>query len=569
MRASGLSSTAFALALVALVNACDAGNHAPSSPDMSSARGGAITSVVQQIQASWAPTGPASGGFRQLSAWNQPISLYATSWNLCLRQTFRIATAQLSPAATADALRAEMTAAGDRGLPSLQRGWLVTRALRWLGQPLPVEDLRRLVGASRADELYSYAPSGPPSWPATQAATEILRAIGARPSAATVSRVRSELAIVGQHPADDGFFLDRTLPVWSIADDWLPPSDRGLWRDSLRQSLEQQIPRIGRSPTGPMVSVLASIYRVANDNGIVLPSLGPISLTSLATPQGYLSLSPDQSAPDPQVTCMAASLGFRPPPVLYETVARTASTDGWVQWSVNPPDPQSSLYALLSLRALGQRWNEDALGVQVSLWLNQVKAVPPSDFSGAAATIFVVALALELKIPTAGWTTALPWRISAIGDRRLDAWSVALASLLAVSPPARDPIKDRVARLRLNSIAEAWEVYLASIVFKEPSWRERAVTAAQRLALPTGAYTRLPSVTTPDLLSTAAGLQMSGANPAQRSRAIAPFGTFPMYSIWPREADAANVSDPEALYLGLLASGRTADTTGLFLARYV
>jgi len=552
--------------VTATLAACDSTSDTPLAPDAQSGDNG-VASIVTQIEASWAATGPASGGFRVLHGWDQAPSLYATAWNLCLRATYGIPTPNLSVSATATQLQADLNGQEDRGLPALQRAWLVARGLKWLGQPLPVVALQDVVESSRVGDLYSYQANEAPSWPATQAALEVMEAIGTAPPAALVDRARSDLMKTTSGATDDNFLVG-PLPLWMVADRVVPAETRAPARGVLSDVLTRQVERIGAVPGGSSVAILAQIYAIAAANGIQLPPLQRVSLAPLLTPQGYLSLALGDSEPDAQVTCLAASLGFRPSPGLIDSVARTAGPAGWVEWPVNPPDPESSLYSLLALRALGVSWNEGALQHQVTLWMDQLKG---GDFSNPGALsdlIFVAALDRELGVVIEPWMSAVVTKLAVSGDGRLDAYLVALARLLGVDLSKAAAMQGRMAGLSPITVSQAWELDQAAAIFQQPAWRDRATHAVSLAMVPSGGFALKQSATVPDLLSTAAGLELLDADPAQRTQAVAAFGSFPRYSIWPPDSGPGNLSNPEALYLGMLADGRSTDSTGLILAQH-
>ncbi len=563
--AGGAVARGIAVAMIGLMMiSCDE-SRLPSQAPTLQVTTAAMPAITRQLEASWALTGSGVGGFRRISAWDQPVSLYATAWNLCIRDAYGIATPYLSPPLATAQLLAKLADTSDRSFPPLQRAWLVANSLKWLHEPVPSADLQKIVVASRAGDLYTYMSNETPSWAAAATAVEIFQVAGIAPPSFIAAKAEVDLRAITEAATDDNFLVS-VVPLWAVADSLVPLSERRPFLALLRTLLDRQLARIGPAPAGPSIAVLGKIYEIAEANGIDLAAREIVSLTPLATPQGYLSLFDDRTSPDPQVTCAAAKLGFGPSVQLTDAVARTAGPAGWTQWSVNPPDPESSLYALLSLRGLGLHWNEEALKNQVTLWTANISNQVDRPTRGLLSNWFyVLALAHELEFPRPDWIESRVSALIVTSDPQLQPWLVALAALMGLKVLSSSPGHPGPGGLP-KTMAEAWVAELAASIFDEPVLADRAKQAAADLRVSTAAYRRSTSTSTPDLLSTAAGLQLEQADHAERTHVVAVFGSPPRFSIWPVDTGPGNVSDPEALYLGLLASGSLSDVTGLVLA---
>lgn len=564
VRNSGLGRLISMVLATCIFVACDSAKDVPVPPNLSEP-----VPLTSQVQASWSRTDPGAGGFRRLPGWDQPKSLYATAWNLCLRETYGIGTPSLSVRATATWLRLALTNQDDRSMPPLQRAWLVAHGLRWLHQALPREELQGMVDARRSGDLFAFAPNEQPSWAATQVALEVYDAIGVEPPPSIRARVRADINALTSGATNDNF-LSSVLPIWSIADKLVSSTERSRVSSALSRTLQAERSRMGVAPTGASITVLRAIYQIAKENQIeLLPPVETISFSAPAAGDGYLSLFGDRGAPDPQITCVAGGLGFHPPRQLFDTVARTAQSAGWTQWPANPPDPQSSLFALLALRALGSPWNEDALKSQVLIWLRSISNHSDDPSPGVLQSWFyIVALALELGVTPPPWMLTAVSKLMDTDNAHLDAWVLALASLLGINASGHDAVTTRVTAIDPSTMGEAWQLELAGRVARQPSWHVRAKQVAQDLRAVPGAFSRSARTTVPDLLSTAAGLELLHADLAERVRAVSLFGTYPRFWIWPPDTGPGNVSDPQSLYLGLLASGSYTDATGLVLAMF-
>jgi hypothetical protein len=524
---------------------------------------GDVTSIVAEIKASWAPTAPGSGGFRPIGNWDAPVSLYATAWNLCLRATLKVATPNLSTQAVAAELVAQLQK-DDPSLPPLQRAWLVARSFAWLGLPPPVDELRAVLARSRSGDLFSYSPAEPPTWSATKTALEVGVAAGVAPPPEVGARARAQLAAATAGATND--FLENVLSLWVVADRVLSNAERTPERAALASVLQAQVARIGTHPDGVGLLVLAPIYGVANANGIPLPALGGGSLKALDTPQGYLALSPTRDYADPQVTCVALSMGFHPAAPLVDTVARTSQVDGWRVWTSDTPDVQSSLFSLLALRGLGAPWNEAELRIQTATWLQALRRTVAPSASDLRDWYYALAIARELQIPAPSWLAGNVANLMTTAAPDLDSWLIALAALIGMTAHPDATVLARVSGFSPTTMKQAWNLALAAEVAGQPSWAAHAADVARGLETGHFDFRSAPATPVPDLLSTAAGQQLEGIDPAARATATSPFGTFPRFSIWPPASGPGNLSDPQALYLGLLASGADRDSTGLVLA---
>ncbi len=510
---------ALAIALGCMFLASGACAAAPRPSNPSVVQTFLSAAVRGELESRWVEVASGAGGFASTTSLTAAGSLYATSWNLRLLRLYRL---PLPPALDLSSLERWLVQvatepAQQTDSPPLETAFLAVRALADIGAPLPNVD--PTVAASSVVGGYSYDPSEPASWAAAATVADLLAILGRPVPRSVIDRLTQALASLSQD-AQVQDAADQLLPAWHLADLTLSSGERASYRPQLASTLGHLWTQLASqtSLSGQVVGTLSEIREIAMVNGIALPDISPGFFDPLELPDGYLSFTAGSFLPDPQVTYKAAALGRPMNPQLAAVIATPAPL-GWSGTSALP-DPASTYFATRVLHLAGDTQHDAELRTLIGHWLAGVPA-QLADASELQSGFYVLAAAHEVGVELSG-----PLAIAAPDSAgETLAWVARL--LLLTGQPASPGV---IAQLRTaergepaSTMTDAFNLWLLCRVTGDDASCRRALQAAQSLAEADGTYRFSTGTTTPDVRSTAMGLDIAAAGSVDRLRAAASF----------------------------------------------
>jgi len=525
---------------------------------------GAAAAVQRQLAAAWMPLTATAGGYAHIQADPAP-SLYATAWSL------RILAALGDPLPSGDAGRIAQTVedallkpdAADSAIPELERCRLAVQALTDLGRPVPTARISSTVNALRSGPLYRLTASQQPSWAATETAVQTLLLLHSAPPAVVAGNASDALASAGDGTALQEW-ADRDLPVWQVADATVPPAARAPFRASLAGLLVRISAYAGAHPSVYLLGLVADARQVARANGLPAPAVAASAYDSSTTWAGLITDGVSGS-PDPHLTYAALAAGLTASPRLLDTLRRAALPGGWPAFMRYIPDPESTYLGVTLSRLWQVSTHNSQVRELVRAWVAESGKAAATGPAGVPALYYVLALAQELSVSVPATVRdrlvgvarqcATPSAARQAGTGLV--WCVRLQRQLRLTPSAT--LADTTEHTLISSPVEIEALQLAYEAGEFTRSRQLLETGrllAQQLRLPDGAYRASRSAAAPDVMSTQAGLDATGAGPEQRRQALALFTNAE--GIWMLPAGSAgNITSLDSSYYGsrILAPG--------------
>lgn len=472
-------------------------------------------------------------GYGSVENYLAPPSVYETAWSLRILRLLRVPAARVDRGAAAAALVAAVAQPAATGLPYLSGLADSVEALDALGVSVP----RRMVAADlarlRVGTTYRLTPSSAPSMPATALALEIIDESGLRPppaELAAVLRTVSEDLSLRTEPTESATAAELASLLGVLPPGYLKRGRRailGLIGD-LRKGLLT-------SPASPVTIYLAAdADLIASALRWPAPAIPQSWFASLVLPDGMLADGRGSLA-DPQTTYDALVAGYRAPPSFAAAVETGEAPSGWAD-SVLPPTTLTTYEAAKVLWACGASSELRALRGAARSALQVVApgatAVSTVDIETTYAALSLAELA-GAAIPTS-LRSALATAVSRALASKLSSSQARLGLLLAaasllgvtISNRASKEIVGMLTSLNRNSPSTPSVVTLAigATALHNLTLRQEAAAMVATLRSGSG-YKVGPGAPGPDIVSTAAGLELCDAGCPSRSAALAIFDT--------------------------------------------
>jgi hypothetical protein len=475
-------------------------------------------------------------------------SLYVTSWTLRLAASADITLT----AGQIESIRHTLTdwqTSDVARLAPLERARLAVQGLTMLHLPVPSDIVSYLTHLQRGAQ-FTYGDNGEaPSWAATQVAIETLGLANTQPSQTIINAVAEQLAPTTLHPDSLRLHSD-LLPLWMLADSFVPAEQRAALRESLREVLTRAWQDLAAPEhlNGIVLGALVSVQQIAAANSIDLPVLDGRLIESLRGPDGYVMFSKDGQLTDPQPTYWATRLGHPAPATVAASILSQMMPGGW-RSDRTRIDVASSFYSITVAHLLNDHRRDGALRAQVRSWVSD------ADFALAAharEAFFAVALAKELGEPVPP-LPSLQEQLRQTRDALRTLWLVRLSRLTALhlERDVRTTLDKVAADVALQSMLQIALVAEIGLLLKSDDLLARAQVAVRALK-GQGGFRYFAGAASVDARATCQGLALlGGARPSAR----APFAEGEATWIVPPRADASNELSPRTLYLGALISG--------------
>jgi hypothetical protein len=456
------------------------------------------------------------------------------------------------------------------GIPPLEELWLAEAGLYALDEDIPGQRVTSFVNGLATGGLYTFGNNSPPSWPATAIAMDALQLAHQAPPAAVATESRlilSSQTVWGVDGADTSYIEDTLLPVWQVADLLLSKQQRARLAQSVPPLLARVTQAFDSAREDPPFAFALAYegHQIALANGSSLNLDATEAFHSLEAADGYLSLSPDLSAPDPHLTYEAAELGMPPSPIVVSTIVRTAGNNGW--WSVAPgPDPATSYFAMEVARATAQSFDEGSLRNQVQVWLQSLsKGGQSTDVLASTRTAFILALAQTLAVPFPSMVLSnlRPWLSSLLGgDLESRAALVVVSTMLGVRLSQEEKRDLEASPINARTMLDAYSSYVIGRALGDNSFEHAASHVASDLRRGP-VFVDAPGVVRADLPSTVLGAIVTDLSPQQSLLAVQVFGPLGASRLVATEGSRSDTISPMSIYLGYLGARRSVDPFGL------
>jgi hypothetical protein len=523
------------------------------------------TLTRQYLDQLWHPLDLEHGGYRFISSFADQPSLYTTAWNLRIAAYYRLDVPNLDHAQIVPWLSTVIEQPEQlQELPPLQNLLLATQAFADLQQPLPTTSIARALDRYRRGEHYTYTADSEPSWAATQTAVSLLRLANLPVPDEVQHAVARDIDQITRDAEEPDDWINTFLPVWQIADDVLPETQRRARHPALAQRLREIVTYLIAAPTtGQTLPVLSTIKQIADQNRLTLPELDPQRWHALQLADGYFSLTTESHSADPQVTYYGLVLGFPFPPHLALSLQQRAGAQGW--WSeTDELDPQTSFYAIVLEHQLQNTKRDQPLRASLRGWIATWQC--PSDLpqlqEALSQTLYIVRLAHTLQVPVSEtFTSCIGQHLTAV---KLSEWRTThivwlIQTVQALDVPLSAHTKqewlDYFTSAPAETIRDVLALQIVGQLLHQPTLVQRARAEVERFEAAPAIYQFQTPAPVPDISSTAIGLYVTGALASAGPRALPRFRDSKGVWIMPMDTEQSNAATIETMYLGFLLGG--------------